>query len=309
VLYNGQVCSTINELIRHIVARYGGSLTDVVPIIGNGSVNRVFVATTERGKLVARLNADRGLDEFRKEAWCIEQAAARGVLGPAVLDVGQKDGYSYMVQSFLEGAVGSEGAIDHAAAWHTIGRNAKAIHAIQEHGFGLTLHDIQDRGFSGRWKRHVAYNVASLTPEDQLLALGALTPDQSPRVRARFRALLRQRFTFGLNHGDLSLKNVIVGTRGEVFLLDWGSAEAHVVPHHDIGEILKSSLERHSAEFDMFLAGYGLSAERYGEMEHDVHALMLLRAIDKLRWAIDRHPVDIPSMVDTVKSVYRLAFD
>src|SRR4051812_42571979 len=109
--YTGHVGNTINGLIRHVVARGGGSLTDVVPIVGNGSVNRVFVATTERGKLVARLNADRGLDEFRKEAWCIEQAAARGVLGPAVLDMGQKDGYSYMVQSFLEGAVGSEGAI------------------------------------------------------------------------------------------------------------------------------------------------------------------------------------------------------
>lgn len=309
MLHNERVSIEIDLLIGEIVPPRYGSVEDVEPILGSGSVNQVFVVTTERGKLVVRLNADRGFDEFRKEAWCIEQAALCGVLGPTVLGLGQKDGYSRMVQSFLEGMVGSEGAIDAIAAWKAIGRYAKSIHAIQDYGFGLVLSDIRDRIFLQRWQRHVTYNIGSLTPKDKLIELGALTPDQSPLVRARFQALLGKRFTFGLNHGDLSLKNVIVGPRGEVFLFDWGSAEAHVVPHHDIGEILKSSLPRRSAGFDAFLDGYGLSADRYGELEHDLHGLMLLRAIDKLRWAIDQHPVDIPSMVETVRAVYILAFD
>lgn len=296
-------------LIGKIVPFRFGSVAGVEPIVGSGSVNQVFVVTTERGKLVARLNSDRGIDEFRKEAWCIEQATARGVLGPTVFALGQQDGYSYMVQSFLEGLVGGDGAIDAVAAWRTIGRYAKTIHAIQDHGFGLGLSDIRDRNILERWRRHVTYNIGSLTPEDKLIELGALIPDQSPLVRNRFQALLGTRFGFGLNHGDLSLKNVIVGARGEVFLFDWGAAEAHVVPHHDIGEILKSSLPRRSVEFAAFLDGYGLSADRYGDLEHDIHGLMLLRAIDKLRWAIDRHPVDIPSMVETVRAVYGQAFD
>jgi aminoglycoside phosphotransferase len=299
----------IIELTRDVVARYGGPVADIVPIIGNGSVNQVFVATTERGKLVARLNDDRGFDEFQKEAWCIAQAAARGVLGPAVTGLGQQDGYSYMVQAFLEGASGSEAAIDRAETWRALGRYARIIHSIQDYGFGLTLADIHDPDFQLRWTRHVEYNIASLVPGDELIELGAITREESGAIKELFQQLLHRTFTFGLNHGDLSLKNVIVGARGEVSLLDWGSAEAHVVPHHDIGEILKSSLQRHAVEFDAFLDGYGLSQERYAAMEHDVYALMLLRAIDKLRWAIDWHPADIPSMIDTVKRISRLTFD
>jgi len=297
-----------NALICEVVARHGGSVREVVPIVGYGSVNDVFVATTERGQFVVRINADRGLDEFRKEAWCIEQASARGVLGPTVLEVGQRDGCSYMVQSFLVGSVGSEGTIDRITAWRAMGQYARAIHSIQDYGFGLDLRDIQDRGFEERWRKHVMYNITCLTSEDTLIGLGALTSNQSPGVRALFQHLLDKRFAFGLNHGDLSLKNVLVGAQGEVYLLDWGCAEAHVVPHHDIGEVLKSSLERDSPEFGAFLDGYGLSADGYQQIEHDVHALLLLRAIDKLRWAIDQHPVAIPSMVDTVKLAYRLTF-
>ena len=298
----------LNELVLKIAARHGGSVSDIEPIVGNGSVNHVFVVTTGCGKLVVRLNADRGFDEFRKEAWCIDQAAAQGVLGPMILGLGRQSGYSFIVQSFLDGVVGNGGLVDEAVAWKALGQYARAIHSIQDYGFGLDLIDIQDRGFEKRWVQHVTYNVTSLTPADKLIDLGALTPNQSPRVRSLFQDLLHKRFTFGLNHGDLSLKNVIIGARGEVFLLDWGCAEAHVIPHHDIVEILKSSMARDSAEFSAFLDGYGLSTDRCQQMEEDVHALMLLRAIDKLRWAIDQHPVAIPSMVDTVRAAYCITF-
>jgi hypothetical protein len=53
-------------------------------------------------------------------------------------------------------------------------------------------------------------------------------------------------------------------------------------------------LARQSEEFDAFLDGYGLPADRYRQMEDDVHVLMPLHAIDKLRWAVDRHPVSNP---------------
>src|SRR5437016_3120288 len=82
---------------------------DIEPIVGHGSVNQIFIITTDTEKLVIRLNDDRGFDEFVKEKWCIEQATAKGVPGPKVLKLGELGEYSYMVQTFLEGVVGSQG--------------------------------------------------------------------------------------------------------------------------------------------------------------------------------------------------------
>src|SRR5258706_147239 len=157
-------------------------------------------------------------------------------------------------------------------------------------------------------KRYLAYNIESLNPQDKLLELEALNVEQLKKVKALFEELLQKQFTFGLNHGDLSLKNVIVSPQDKVSLFDWGSAEAEIVPHHDFGEILKSSLKSSSPEFKSFLNGYGLSETEYKQLVGDIYGLMLLRAIDKLRWAIDRNPTDIPAFVEKVKEIFQLKF-
>lgn len=294
----------IKRIFDNIMHTRNEKVMEIFPIIGNGSVNQIFIVITDKEKLVIRLNQDRGFDEFIKEKWCIEKAAARGVVGPTVIAMGEMDGYSYMIQSFLEGTLGTQAGIDAVMVWKEIGTYAKLIHSISVSGFGLACSELMESNLhtsQKKWEKYVTYNIESLTENDKLLQLGALTAEQSQKVKNLFEELRKKTFVFGLNHGDLSLKNVMVSNQNKVRLFDWGSAEAQVVPYHDFGEVLKSSLESASPEFKAFLKGYGMPEEEYEKIADDIHAIMLLRAIDKLRWAIDKHPVDILAFTETVK--------
>src|SRR5258706_2934813 len=301
----------INKVINDIAQNLNEQVINILPIVGNGSVNQIFIVTTDKEKLVNRVNHNRGFDEFIKEKWCIETASAKGVPGPKVIKISEMDGYSYMIQSFLEGAIGTNAEIDKLVVWEEIGKYAKLIHSIPVPGFGLDSSEIMESATSTsnqKLKRYLSYNIESLNPQDKLLELGVLNTDQLKKVKDLFEELIQRQFTFGLNHGDLSLKNVIVSPQNKVSLFDWGSAEAEIVPHHDFGEILKSSLKSSSPEFKSFLNGYGLPDAEYRDIENDIHSLMLLRAIDKLRWAIDRNPADIPAFVEKVKEIFQLNF-
>lgn len=299
------------KVISDIVESLNENFNNIEPVVGHGSVNQIFIVSTNKEKLVIRLNDNRGYDEFVKEKWCIEKAEAKGVLSPKVLKMGEMDGYSYMAQSFLNGVVGSQGKLDTVVVWKEIGRYAKLIHNVPVSGFGLDSSELMSssRNTSNeKWKKFVAYNIQSLNSEDKLLDLGTLDEEQSRRVKKLFQELIQKQFQFGLNHGDISLKNVIVSNGNRVSIFDWGSAEAEIVPHHDIGVILEDSLKANSPEFKAFLEGYGLSDADYHGMEEDLHSLMLLRAIDKLRWAIDKHEEDIPAFTERVKKFYQMKF-
>ena len=130
----------------------------------------------------------------------------------------------------------------------------------------------------------------SLTEDDPLIKLKVLTQPQSKAVKDVFVSLKGREFTFGLNHGDISLKNTIVDIRGRVNLLDWGSAEAGIVPHHDLIQMLKMNMlegDPDSEEIRAFLDGYGISPAELERMMPELESLLVLRAFDKLRWAID----------------------
>lgn len=168
--------------------------------------------------------------------------------------------------------------------------------------------DTHSNSSNSKWENFVAYNIQSLCPDDKLIELGVLNEEKSERVKKLFQELIKKQFNFGLNHGDISLKNIMISDENKVSIFDWGSAEAQIVPHHDIGVILEDSLKNNSPEFKSFLNGYGLSDKNYADMEEDLHSLMLLRAIDKLRWAIDKHEVDIPAFTTRVKEFYKMKF-
>ena len=263
----------------------------VTPVVGKGSVNKVFVAESPGGKVVVRMS-DRAqaADEYAKESWCIERAAALGVPVPRVLGVGRQDGHAFIVESFVEGDEGRDSRVDNADLWRVLGSYARRIHSIAVPGFGLTMSEINEGDARESWARYLEYNIESLTDEDPLIGLKVVTRAQSRAARDVFVGLKGSEFSFGLNHGDLSLKNTVVDARGGVTLLDWGSAEAAVVPHHDLIQLLKMSMEESDPdeeEFQAFTDGYGISVAELERMMPELEALMLLRAFDKLRWALD----------------------
>src|SRR5579871_653716 len=191
-LYNNHMNTVQRNIINDITNNLNKTVTDISPIVGNGSVNHIFIVTTNIDKFVVRMNDDRGLDEFIKENWCIEQTRTKGIPGPEVITLGESHGYSYMALSFLEGIIGSQAA-NKLALWATLGTYAKKIHTIPVSGSGLdssAFIDTNTNTSQEQWEKFVRYNIESLTPNDALLQLEALDNHQSKRVKQLFETVL-----------------------------------------------------------------------------------------------------------------------
>jgi aminoglycoside phosphotransferase (APT) family kinase protein len=264
----------------------------VVPILRRGSVNKVFIVETTGTKLVVRLSDNtESLEEYKKEAWCIDKAAVLSVPVATVLDVGVIEQQAYMIQSYVEGVEGRDSLFPRSHIWRQLGKYARLIHSIRVAGFGLKLSGLTQGDSRKSWLQYLNYNIESLDEHDELVKLKVLTPPQSKIIRGIFEGLKGHSFEFGLNHGDLSLKNVIVNEFGNVHLIDWGSAEASIVPHHDLIQMLKMNMlenDPDEGEIQSFLDGYGISPFELAQMLPTLESLLLLRAFDKLRWALDR---------------------
>ncbi|MGF7036124.1 aminoglycoside phosphotransferase (APT) family kinase protein [Paenibacillus mucilaginosus] len=267
-------------------------------ITGKGIINQVCVVETESHKVVVRMNDKDTFPEFIKEKWCIGQAAAVGVPGPEVLSIGIVDETAYMIQAFVEGDNGLDSTFPKTDIWRKLGEYAKLIHSIQVNGSGENLVDPvhgefqspSHAGSDGSWHGYVQYNINCLTEHDRLIELGVITQMESQRVRELFENLKREPFRFGLDHGDLSIKNAIVNQANRVILLDW-NAEVNVVPHVTVARLMQYQMlgieeSPNVEEFEAFMDGYGLSEEDLSVTRH----FLLLRAFDNLRWAIDRSP-------------------
>lgn len=285
-----------------------GEVASVTPIVGRGTVNTVYSVETSGGKFVVRLNNVDPASRFEKEKWCMEKAEEVGIRVPRLLSVGEKDGYAYTVMEFIEGVPGDEADfIQRPLIWRELGRYARKIHSIAVAGLGLEFADMTEGDSEKHWHDYLDYNIESLTPEDKLIELGVLDLESSKKVKELFEEFKTKKFTFGLNHGDLSLKNTILGKDGNVYLLDWGCGEADIVPHFDIGEIKRSS-ELTEEDWDSFLVGYSMTKEEYSSIEEDIKARILLQRFDKLRWAIDKKPDRIEEYAKEARKMYELKF-
>ena len=279
-----------------LVSRITSSLLNeppvkVTPQVGKGRVNKVFIVEAVNNKVVIRMSdGGEAFDEYTKEAWCIQQATARGIPGPSVISVGRCEGSSYIIQSYIAGDNGKDSPVPKLSIWRELGKYARLIHSIGVPGFGLRFSEITRGDGRKSWLRYLEYNIESLTENDPLIKLKVITRLQSKLIRDLLANLRKREFTFGLNHGDLSLRNTIVDKRGRVNLLDWGSAEAGIVPHHDLIELLRMSMlegDPDDAQIRAFLDGYGISPAEFKRMMPEIESLTVLRAFDELRWAID----------------------
>lgn len=276
-------------------------LVEVTPVIGRGRVNKVFIVETGSHRVVIRMSdRDDALDEYTKEAWCIEHAAARGVPVPSVIGVGRCARDAYIIQPFITGDDGIDSPVSKLCIWRELGKHARLIHSIGVQGFGPTLSEITQGDARNSWLQQLESNIENLTENDPLIKLKVLTQPQLKLIRNVFTDLRGRDFTFGLIHGDISLTNTIVDNRGTVYLLDWGSAEAGIVPHHDLIELLmKNMLEGNpdDAQTRAFLDGYGISATEFKQMTPELESLLVLRAFAHLRSAIARNVEKLDTLV------------
>lgn len=307
------VTATETQWASAIVADFfNDAIQAIHPIIGKGSVNKIFRCQTRRGEsVVVRMSSaedeERGLSFYEKERWCIEQSAKRGVPGPRVLAVGRWETRPYMLQSVVSGINGEETSLNKQHIWHRLGQHAKIIHSISLDGFGETLDQFHSGDAQGKWQEFVDYNIHSLTANDALLQLQVYTLEQRATIKAIFETLRTVPFQFGLNHGDLSLRNTLIEDNGIVNLLDWGSAEAHIVPHYDFLYLTPWD-DLTNENFQSFLQGYGMTNTTFAQILPELRSLHLLKSFDLTRWAIDRCPKRTSEIASRAKEALQTTF-
>ncbi len=301
------------EIARAVAKKFFSSDSDfTIRLLGEGDCNVNYLVENSNPKVVIKLSKPyreyKALGEYRKESWCIKKSQELGVLTPDILEVSQLDSRAYQIQTFVEGTPGADidgtsilSQEDQLKVWHKLGEYAKKIHSIKVTGYGETLID-ESGTFDGSWEKHVRYNINSLTEDDALRELGVLTAQDSEKILNIFTTLLEKKFIFSLCHNDIALRNTVLSPAGEVYLLDWGTARAEIVPHCDFNEILIASTPD-TETLAVFLKGYGMTMEDFEKIRREMLELRLLNTIDTLRWAIDKSPDNIPVHIKNVKGV------
>jgi tRNA A-37 threonylcarbamoyl transferase component Bud32 len=285
-------------IIQHLLP---SDPSEVSPIVGMGEVNRVYYVRCSDAELVIRLNESTSLDRFQKEAWCLDQARCLGIPSPHVVTFGVIEQVAYMVLDYIRG-VQATAIPDRVAVWSTLGAYAKRFHSLPIEGFGETL--SAPGVFDGQWQTYLGENLASMSPEADLVMRGILSPSQARELSQDLEYLRHECFQFGLVHGDISLKNVLVSGE-EVFLIDWGCAEAAIVPHHELIALKQNAVVPSGRDFVSFLQGYGMTREVYEGLMPDVRRLEKVQALDKLRWALDKKPERIAAFTNRLYGILR----
>lgn len=280
--------------------------------VGAGSNNKNFLVKSQGKEIVVKLSFPhkeyQAYESYLKEKWCIEQSSKKGVLGPKVFGLGKFEGRAYMIETFVSGINGKK-LENKLHIYKQLGKYTKLIHSIKASGFGEKLINSKAGIFRGSWQKYLDYNIKSLTKKDKLLKLKVLTLEQSKKVKELFIVLKKQKFNFGLNHGDISVWNTLVEKSGKVNLLDWGCAEVHIIPHLDFIHILRCQIESRKPtekEFKSFLSGYGMSQKEFERIKPSILKIMLLISFDKLRWAIDRNPSQIKNFTRRARRMLKL---
>lgn len=278
----------ISKVASTLAKDYLGSpLTDLWLIQGKGEVNQVYKVATTTNTAILRVNDYAEFKRFKKEEWCIKSARASNIPTPNLLHVGRDDECSYSLLEFIPGDNG-QSINDTNDTWYVLGNYLRQIHNIPVIGFGDTLSDITE-GSKTQWHKYVEDNISAL--QSKIINLDEiLTNTQNAKLQDLFKNLLNKDFAFGLNHGDYSLANIIISSDGVPNIIDWGSSQAHIVPHHDLAVIIEESLSEKGEKYVALLSGYGTIRKDYEVIKEEIRVLQLLDAFDKVRWALDKAP-------------------
>ena len=295
--------TAVDEVVLEITQRHALPSGPLVPLRGLGSVNHVFILGSGSERYVVRIPIDRlRQDEFPVEYWCLEQAAKQGIPSPEVIGRGVVSGSPYIVLRFVEGSAVRESG---TGVWETLGRYGRAAHAM-EWGCGPDqLFTRFGRDPDDAWRRHLQYNIDSLTGSDPLIGLGVYRSAEQPRIRALVGELLDGGLGHGLRHGDLAPRNLIAPPHGPPVLLDWGQASVGPIPHGDLLAAFRSHLlDGHPTERELGVFSLALGAP-LSSIRDELERLLVLESLDRVRWALDQRPDRAGDLVKDARHTLR----
>ena len=262
----------VGDILKHLL---GGKPKQVTPL-GGGLTNFVFEARHAEGTLIVRLSGNPAkVKEYLKEQWAMARAREQGVPVPEVLEVGTEPvPFPYMVSRKVKGTEGTHHP-ERVRVLRELGRFARLIHAVPTSGFGHTFDWSENRlSRKDTWPDYLRREFhgeqrLALLEQHEMLSRQALKA-----LQAALRGIEAWEVIPVLNHGDLRLKNVIVGPDGEVAaLLDWEFCTSNAAPYWDL------SLALHDLSVDAkeeFLAGYGMTPREILESAPALRAFNVL---------------------------------
>jgi aminoglycoside phosphotransferase (APT) family kinase protein len=282
--------TTQADLIRAVARIHGLPNGPISEPAWPGMVNKVNIVGSGADRYVIRTPLDRGegTEEFAMEAWCAGWAREHAIPTADIVGVGVVDAVAYSVQRFVGGANGE--TVRSAELWRTLGRYARTINAVPLADAPDALFSRFGRDLPAAWQAHLDYNVDSLNDADPLLELGVYERAEQSRLRGIVESLMDHPFEFGLSHGDLALRNLLVDPGRPPVLIDWGGATTGPVPHTDL-LILRREHDRldkpRDDELTFFSEGYGVDLDTVAPQ---LDAMQTLGAVDFVRWACDQSP-------------------
>jgi aminoglycoside phosphotransferase (APT) family kinase protein len=281
----------LEAFARSVAAEHELPCEALLEVAGHGSVNHVYVVGAGLDRWVVRFARDgRRSDAFAVEAWCATAAAAHGVPTPEVVATGMLGGIAYGIQRFVDGRPGDQG--DRTGLWPILGAYAAVIARIPVSAAAPDgLFSRFGRDLRRAWTAHLDYNLDQLDDHDPLLAEGAITRSQQLRLRGRIAELRSVPLGFGLSHGDLSPRNLLVASGRPPQLIDWGSASFGPVPLSDLCTLERARRTTGSPTSQEI----GHVAEACGWPIDDEHLEILagfveLTSVDLVRWSMAWRP-------------------
>ncbi len=269
----------MREMARTVVRHHFGSEPRRIVHKMSGLSNFVFAAAHEEGNFIIRLSPDATrINNFFKEQWAQNAAREAGVPVAEILEVGNSVvPHPYMIVRQIKG----EEAVfrpERMQIVREMGRLAALINSIPTSGFGNTF-DWSSNLLS-RNETFAEYLETALQIESKLQTLEKhrmISAEKGKKLRKIFADAAKTKPQPMLSHGDLRLKNLIVGETGEIkAVLDWEHCTSNLAPHWEL------SLALHDLWIDEkqeFLQGYGLEEKTIAEIMPLVKAFNIINYV------------------------------
>jgi fructosamine-3-kinase len=292
------------------IAQSLGAMVQSAEELTGGNQNHVVRVRTADDDLVVRFARDpeHDRDTFDIEAWCLRSAARTGLDTSRLVARGEFGGTSYLVVRYVPGSRPDPGD---STAWRAIGTFVAGLRAFPINEAPGDLFSRFGRDLDAAWESHLDYNLTSLVPEDPLIELGVYPSSWQRLLQKIVQSSAARKLHQGVIHGDLSHRN-LVRNGDDYMVIDWGTTSVGPVMWGDFECLytwhLVPDVESPVSDeaWTRVLEGAGLTR---ADAEPIVQELVVLHALDLVRWAIDQRPDRLAEIAGHSRKVIAAAFE
>ena len=263
-------------MARKLIEHHFGNKPSRIIYQPSGLSNFVFVVKHSEGDFVVRLSPDpTKINYFIKEQWAEEHASNAGVPVAEILEVGNEVvPFPYMIVRRVKGfeATFNENRLNIV---REMGRYGAIINSIETKGFGNTFDWSNNQlSFNETFAEYLENALQVDAKIETLERHKMISRDKAKDLRKIFVEAKKMKVEPHLTHGDLRLKNILVGANGKIkAIIDWETCTSNIAPHWEL------SLALHDLWIDekqAFLEGYGITPKKFAAIAPLVKAFNII---------------------------------